>query len=833
MFRLHLIRNIKSALWLIAVALIPISAIGLYWANKTGLPDDWRKALETEISKHGAHVEIGSLTYIPLRGFVARNVRIFDKEDKDLEISRLESVGLVLDNASLASGQFRIRKIELRNARLLLPVDPKEPAGESLDFSGVYGTIFMPDKRIIRMRDLRGTVGGIDISVRADILGKDHSKGSGDDEKNEGRRREMIANIITQLEKWDFGDDKAPSAHFRISGDLTDKSTLQAEFRFNAPSVERKGYKLQELSVEGNLDGHLLTISDFSANDSRGTLEGHGDYQLIARNGRFDLESSINLPRLLKSWLATPMKTELLTGGKQLVRAAGDFDLTDPSTPIVHMTGHARSESIMFRGISFDSLDTWFSYQEGDLFLRDLKLERPDGSAEAKALVRGNLVKIALTSTIPAKHYQPFFKGLPLEKVIRDFSEDKDPSIEITLEGSFDITDKYSWQYTGSGWLKNMSYRGVPVNYAACSFELDRHKLDFFDGNVKFDYSDYTMRKDFGGPSSGEVKVGRIRYDAGDQKTVTVENVVGDIWAAPLIRLFAPKIADSIEVYRFHKPPSLSANGIVDITPARRTNLTVNFKSSDPADYEFLGENITVDNPTGIVKVLGKKVEISDLTLEAFAGPVSAEFTHTGKSRLSGEISYSALSLAGISSTYGFGMKGGGKVTGRIDFSILGGDVGTMDGKGLLGLEKAELFSVPVFGPLSSVMSKVLNDDRAGFERAKSAFCTFTIDDGVLSTRDFRTATTSVTFAGDGKVDLDNDEVDFTVRVNARGLLGLITLPLRPFTGLFQFQGTGPIKDTVWENVRVTPPLEEQEEILLEDDPPKAVIVPKAFVVPE
>lgn len=832
MFRFHLIRNIKSAIWLIAVALIPLSAIGLYWANKTGLPDDWRKALETEISKHGAHVEIGSLTYIPLRGFVARNVRIFDKEDKAHEISRLESVGLVLDNTSLASGQFRLRKVELRNARLLLPVDPTDPAGESLDFTGVYGTIFMPDKRMIRMKDLRGTVGGIDVSVRADIFGKDQTKAGGEDERNEGRRRELIANIITQLEKWDFGEEKAPSVHLRLAGDLSDKSTLQAEFRFNAPSVEREGYQLENLRVEGNLDGYLLTIADFSANDSRGTLEGHGDYQLVARNGRFDLESSINLPRLLKSWLATPMKTELLTGGKQLIRAAGDFDLADIAAPIIHMTGHARAESIMFRGISFDSLDTWFSYQEGDLFLRDLKLERPDGSAEAKALVRGNQVRISLTSTIPAKHYQPFFKGLPLEQVIGDFAEGENPSIEISLDGSFDITDKYSWQYTGGGWLKNMSYKGVPVNYATCSFELDHHKLDFFDGKVTFDYSDYPMRKDFGGPSSGEVKVGRIRYDAGDQKTITVESVVGDIWAAPLIRLFAPKIADDIETYRFHRPPSLSGNGIVDITPAKRTNLTVNFKSSDPADYQFLGENITITDPQGTVKVLGDKVEISNLTLEAFDGSVSAELTHGGKSRLSGEISCSDLSLAGISSTYGFGMKGGGRVTGRIDFSILGGDVSTMNANGLVGLQEAELFSVPVFGPLSSVMSTVLNDDRAGFERAKSAFCTFVIEDGVISTRDFRTATTSVTFAGDGQVDLGKDEVDFTVRVNARGLLGLITLPLRPFSGLFQFRGTGPIKETVWENVRVTDPLEEQEEILMAD-PPKARIVPKALVVPE
>ena len=62
------------------------------------------------------------------------------------------------------------------------------------------------------------------------------------------------------------------------------------------------------------------------------------------------------------------------------------------------------------------------------------------------------------------------------------------------------------------------------------------------------------------------------------------------------------------------------------------------------------------------------------------------------------------------------------------------------------------------------------------------------------------------------------------VLLNARGLLSLITLPLRPFYGLFQFRGTGPIDKTVWENVHFTSPPAEQNDILLAP-PPKARIV--------
>ena len=59
MFRFHLVRNLRTAFWLLLFALIPLAAGALYWANKTGLPEEWREAIENEISRRGVHVEIG------------------------------------------------------------------------------------------------------------------------------------------------------------------------------------------------------------------------------------------------------------------------------------------------------------------------------------------------------------------------------------------------------------------------------------------------------------------------------------------------------------------------------------------------------------------------------------------------------------------------------------------------------------------------------------------------------------------------------------------------------------------------------------------------------
>lgn len=823
MFRFHLVRNLRTALWLLLLALLPLGAGALYWANQTGLPEEWREAIEAEISKRGAHVEIASLRYEPLRGFVAENVRVFAEPERVHEISRFERVQLVLDNARLARGDFSLRKVELRNARLSLPVDPQDPAGKSLHFTGLYGTILISGERRIEIRDARGEVGGIRLSLNAKLSGGGSAKQAEEDRKNEGRRREMIAHILDEMEHWNFGTDSPPTIHVEIGGNLSDKGSLRADFRLEAASVEKKQYRLTDVSAEGSVSGYLLDIASFSAKDARGTVSGHADYQLIRRAGRFDIESSIDIPRLLKSWLNAPLKSELLIGGGQRIQAAGEVDLSELSKPKVNLTGHAHCEALMFRGVTFDTFDSWFSWQDGRLFLRDIKLTRPDGMAEGKFLLEGNKARIALRTTLPVPLYEPFFIGQPLEHVIADFSENENPSAEIFIEGHFDLKDRYAWGYTGHGTVKNLSYRGVPVISGGAHFKVNHDELDFTDGTVVFDYKDYALRRAFSGPAQGSANVGRIRYVAAS-KMIEVEDVKGEFWAAPMVRFFAPPVADELERYRFHAPPSLSGSGVIDVTPQGRTKLTVKFSSPGKADYEFLGENVTLLEPKATVDLMGNEVRVSGLSASAFDGTVSGDVVHSGKSNLTGELRWSKLAMPGLSSTYGFEMKGGGLLTGRIEFSITGGDVKTMDGKGLVALEDAELFSVPIFGPLSGVVSTVLDDKRAGFERAKHAFCNFEIRKGILSTRDFQSATTSVTFTGDGEVDLEEKTIDFTIRLNARGLLGLITLPLRPFYGLFEFRGTGPIEKTVWENVHFTTPPEEQNDLLLAP-PPKARIV--------
>lgn len=812
MYHLHLTRNLRSLSFLLIAAALVAGVWLLWWANRTGLPDSWRTAIEREIGRHGVQVEIGALSYLPLRGVSASRVRVFSDAAHRHEISRLERVLLDFDKTKLARGVVRLNKMELRNAALSLPVDPDDPASGTLEITGAHGTLLMPGGRRLEIRDARGRIAGIEVSLDARLTGNQKTRETTDQVSNAGKRRQILARIVELLEPWRFDPEDPPRLAVFLEGDANDRAALSAKITLHARQLEKNQHRLEELHAEAELTGDLFNLTTVRARDSRGKLDGRLDYDLRERSGRFDLQTSLEIAPLLTAWLDRPAPSQIVIGGGQELVAEGEFHLDGQNTPHVHMTGRAAAEAVMLRGVRFDAVESAFAWREGDLFLRDLQLSRADGEATGKLLVQWPLVRMALHSTLPASVYKPLFTGMPLETVIDRFGERPGAAFDIRLEGGFDVTDKTSWAYSGGGVVRNVSYQGVPVDFAECRMSLSHHELDFFDGSVVFNYQDYPLRTAFNGPNQGTAKVGRIRY-VGRDKIVEVEDVSGMIWAAPLVRLFAPKVADSLEAYRFHHPPQLKGSGVVDVTPRGRTALDVSFSSPHSADYRFLGENVTLSQPSGKVSIRGPRVTVSELALNAFDGPVRAQFDYLD-GKLSGETSWTGLSIPALTSTYGFQAKGGGEITGRLAFSLSGGRVETMIGDGLFALEKTELFSVPMFGPLSQVISGVLNDRRAGFERAKSAFCTFEIKDGVLRTRDFQTSTTSLSFVGEGEVDLSARTLDMTMRMNARGLLGLLTLPLRPFYGMFQFRGTGPLREPDWENVMFTAPSEEQKELL-------------------
>jgi len=310
---------------------------------------------------------------------------------------------------------------------------------------------------------------------------------------------------------------------------------------------------------------------------------------------------------------------------------------------------------------------------------------------------------------------------------------------------------------------------------------------------------------------------------------VRLSNVRGTAWPAPIVRLFNGDVADHVEEYRFHRPPSLYASGTFDMRhTGQQTDFSINVSSPGSMNYDFLAEPLTLRQLKAKVKIRGDRVNVDNLSYSAFKGPCSGSlvvYTSTpGRTRYNGEMQWRRLHLKGIGALYEFKNANQGLLTGRIDFSGENDALSKFNGKGYLALEKGNLFSVPMLGPLSPLVGVVLGKRNPANATAKDASCSYVIKNGVILSNDFLATTRSLKFTGEGSIDLNKKEMDLLVRMNARGLLSVFSLPLRPFIGLFQFKGTGYVMNPTWRTTMFTSPTRGKKDPIFRK-PPKAQVI--------
>ncbi|WP_035605708.1 AsmA-like C-terminal region-containing protein [Haloferula sp. BvORR071] len=549
------------------------------------------------------------------------------------------------------------------------------------------------------------------------------------------------------------------------------------------------------------------------------------EYDLSTRSARFEMRSNLDLPPILRAIDAGGLLREVGFQSRPDLNAGGHIEWPMNAPPTFHITGHLAADNVSYARHTASRLESDVSFDGKNLFLDNLIAKRPDGQLKARLLVKDDEIRWSAAGNLKASVWKDFFDKVPLGKVLNDFSERDNTTVDGSVEGHASRSDPHAWGVTGTVKATHMAYKGTPFNRAQVSMKLDHDFLDFTDGTVEFDYSNYAMRKAHGGPLTGKAKVDRVRYNR-EPSTLTLEGIEGNFWPAPVLRMFLPNVADHLEEYGFHNPPALSGSGTIGLMKAQqKTDFKVHGSTPGKVSYHFAGQDLLLDGLETNVRVKPGRTEVRDLAFSLFDGPLRANFDviyGDGEGQhVDGEIDWTHLSLPELSTACGFDKQAKGFVTGRMNFQQQAGkEAAGLNGEGHIALEEGELFSVPIFGPLSPLLAAVV-DRKAGFQQATEAFCSFKVKDGVLSTRDFYTDTSSMTFTGDGTADLNRKTLDMTIRMNARGFLGLITLPLKPVVdGLFQFRGTGPLKQPKWDNVMFTSPPDDENDKLLK--PPKA-----------
>src|SRR5205807_6254454 len=95
-------------------------------------------------------------------------------------------------------------------------------------------------------------------------------------------------------------------------------------------------------------------------------------------------------------------------------------------------------------------------------------------------------------------------------------------------------------------------------------------------------------------------------------------------------------------------------------------------------------------------------------------------------------------------------------------------------GAGNAKVTDGDIFAIPIFGPLSQLVSAIIPG--AGYSLARQALSTFTIKSGIIHTDDFKVSGKLFGMIGHGDIYFLEDKLDFDIRIEAGGA-GIVLTP--------------------------------------------------------
>ena len=133
-----------------------------------------------------------------------------------------------------------------------------------------------------------------------------------------------------------------------------------------------------------------------------------------------------------------------------------------------------------------------------------------------------------------------------------------------------------------------------------------------------------------------------------------------------------------------------------------------------------------------------------------------------------------------------------GQLSGNYDFTGNGDNSRLMQGSGKMNVANGDVFAIPVFGPLSTILGAIIPG--VGYSIARNAGASFAVKNGTIHTEDFEVAGRLFSMVGHGDIHFLDDKLDFDVRVDPKGP-GILLMPVYK---LFEYKGEGSLKNPDW-----------------------------------
>ena len=745
----------------------------LFITSTAGLGDAVRLRAEALLGGKNYEVHLQKVLFNPTRGFVLQGIQVYDRSpDRRLVVSA-NRLAVSMNMDSLIRGTPRIERIYLRDATLDIPLGAGPEPRLRLDH--VKGLILCPPDQF-RVQEASFELAGIRVTIAGTFLNPKKfaprpvaSGGKG----NTTRTIDAIQRALKEI-AWTGG---VPILSIQAGGDLADVETLRAkQIDFDAHLGVWRGISLRRISLRATYATRILRFEKFEIEDDKGLLQAAGWADFLKNNGSVEFAGGLD---------PTPVPKLLL--GEEKGR---DWSFSDPvringsisadwstGKPMFNGTAQFYAQGIRSHGILLGECSGGVAYREGKILLRDIRIEGDPGTLSADLMIAPGDNRIRLAASLFPKKFAPLAGGPTAEALsAMDF---KDP-LQISFEGGMPGKDPLELKGNGLLSLGSASMRGSPIEGLFARLEVSDGAIDFRDILVRMG----------GGAGRGEFIYDYRNWEGRfpDVRT-TLDPVKVMAW-------IDPRISEGLKPYRFSKPPETRLTGKVGLKNPEKNDLRIAVDSPSGMGYTLIGKDLSFGPISGTVLLKAQKLLIDIPSARLFGGDVSFKGDVSvvpGDARYGASVHLEQVDFRDLTKLY-FGYdESGGCLTADYAFRTVGGNDLAMTGKGNILIQNGNVLAMPVLGPLSLLMGEVIPG--LGYQTAREATSDFSVENGVITTRDLLIKGKGFSMIGNGRIHYLEDKMEMNIRLNAQGLPGLVLFPV---SKIFEYESVGSAKHPKW-----------------------------------
>ncbi len=770
----------RVLLTFLALFLVGLLA-ALWYAADRGFTKKWRGYVSGEFRKRGVEVTLQQLTLDPLRGLVAKDVRVYDARDRRRTLAQIDEMALQVNFANLMRGKTFLDALELRDANLSLPLDPENPGGPKIEIARLNARLFLPPQQIY-LAHADAEIFGVNVTAAGRLIHPEAFR------LKSGTRETALpawmTRVFDEVTAWQF-EGEPPMVHIAFSGDLAEPDQIFVDATLWGERLRRQAYVLRSLYVAASYRGGVLDLKQFQAADPSGELRLSGLWEPAAQTAHLQLRSSLDALALARTWGDFPWLNDFIfyTPPRMDLR----LDVVFGEAISVRALGHFAADKFAYRSAIFESAAADFSWDGGSWSVREIRLARAGGEE-----VTGDVLRVPgdfrarLRSTMNPKVLRPLLSGKAAE-TLAEFEFAQPPHITLEARGAAPALEALT--VDGEVTLGAASFRGVPANSATAKLRYEDRVLSIApfrversegggDGNLYFDF-----RRD-------EVRLDKIRARVNPPEVA--------MWVDP-------RLVKDILPYRFpNQPPNLLIDGLVHTKRGKTTRLAIQVDAPAGMDYTFLRKNLSASQIAAKLLFTSDRLKISDLSAALFGGSLTGGADIAlppSRPGHSASLVFDNLDFARVTKLYFDYDNSQGRLNGRYDFSGRGDDARAMKGRGELTVTNGNIFAIPFLGPLSGVLDSIVPG--MGHTLARRAAARFTINDGVVNTDDLVVQGSGFSMIGNGKLFFVDDKMDFDMRINAQGLPGVLLFPV---SKLFEYTADQKLSKPEW-RMKIVPRL--------------------------